>query len=189
MLITPAIASEPYCAAAPSRSTSIRLIARPGIRLRSTAALPRPTVPLMLSSAETWRRLPLTRTRVWSGLRPRSVAGPQRVGAVGDRRLREVERRHQLVEDLVGLGLAGVGDLLGADHVDRDRAVGDGAVGAAGAGDDDRLLVAASSACAAAPAPALRHSAAPADWSARRPERRARAAEAGEQQRANGDWS
>ena len=75
MLITPAIASEPYCEEAPSRSTSMRLIARPGIRLRSTAALPRPTVPLMLSSAETWRRLPLTSTRVWSGLRPRSVAG------------------------------------------------------------------------------------------------------------------
>src|SRR5258705_9581102 len=74
-LITPAIASEPYWAAAPSRSTSIRLIARPGIKLRSTAALPRPTVPLMLSSAETWRRLPLINTRVWSGLRPRKVAG------------------------------------------------------------------------------------------------------------------
>ena len=29
----------------------------------------------MLSSAETWRRLPLTSTSVWSGLSPRSVAG------------------------------------------------------------------------------------------------------------------
>ena len=75
MLITPAIASEPYCDEAPSRSTSIRSIASVGMRLRSTAALPRPIVPLMLSRAETWRRLPLTRTRVWSGLRPRRVAG------------------------------------------------------------------------------------------------------------------
>ena len=32
MLMTPAIASEPYCAAAPSRRTSIRSIARPGWR-------------------------------------------------------------------------------------------------------------------------------------------------------------
>src|SRR4051794_29245023 len=75
MLITPAMASEPYCDEAPSRRTSMRWIARPGIKFRSTAALPRPTVPLMLSNDETWRRLPLTRTRVWSGLRPRSVAG------------------------------------------------------------------------------------------------------------------
>src|SRR5205085_7586108 len=75
MLITPAIASEPYCEEAPSRSTSMRLIARPGIRLRSTAALPRPTVPLILSSDETCRLLPLTSTKVWSGLRPRKVAG------------------------------------------------------------------------------------------------------------------
>ena len=41
----------------------------------STAALPRPIVPLMLSKAETWRRLPLTSTSAWSGLSPRSVAG------------------------------------------------------------------------------------------------------------------
>ena len=41
----------------------------------STAAEPRPTVPLMLSNADTWRRLPLSSTSVWSGFRPRSVAG------------------------------------------------------------------------------------------------------------------
>ena len=73
--MTPAMASEPYCEEAPSRSTSMRLIASPGTRLRSTAALPRPTVPLMLSSADTWRRFPLISTSVWSGLSPRSVAG------------------------------------------------------------------------------------------------------------------
>ena len=63
------------------------------------------------------------------------------IGAVGDRRLREVERRHQLVEDLAGFGLAAVADGFRADDVDRDRAVGDGSVGAAGAGDDDRRFV------------------------------------------------
>ena len=79
--------------------------------------------------------------------------GPQRVGAVGDRGLREVERGDELVEDLVGLGLSRIGDRVGADHVDRDRAVGDGAVGAARAGDDDRLL-ASQSAAAEQSAPA-----------------------------------
>src|SRR4028119_1342708 len=37
-LITPAIASDPYWAAAPSRSTSTRLSAMVGMRLTSTAA-------------------------------------------------------------------------------------------------------------------------------------------------------
>ena len=51
MLITPAIASEPYCAAAPSRRTSIRLIAPSGYALRSVPTVPRPNVPLTWSSA------------------------------------------------------------------------------------------------------------------------------------------
>ena len=46
-----------------------------GIKLTSTADVPRPTEPLMLSNAEVWRRLPLIKTRVWSGPRPRRVAG------------------------------------------------------------------------------------------------------------------
>jgi len=37
---TPAIASEPYCAAAPSRNTSIRSIALLGIAFRSTPLEP-----------------------------------------------------------------------------------------------------------------------------------------------------
>src|SRR5947207_193836 len=45
MLITPAIASEPYCEAAPSRSTSIRLIESAGIALRSVPTVPLPNVP------------------------------------------------------------------------------------------------------------------------------------------------
>jgi hypothetical protein len=51
MLTTPAMASEPYCAAAPSRSTSIRSIALAGIAFRSTEVEPRPTVPLTWTSA------------------------------------------------------------------------------------------------------------------------------------------
>ena len=73
--MTPAIASEPYWAAAPSRRTSTRLSAMEGMRLMSTAEVPRPTEPLMLSSDAVWRRLPLIRTSVWSGPSPRSVAG------------------------------------------------------------------------------------------------------------------
>lgn len=51
MLITPAIASEPYNAEAPSRSTSTRSIAEVGMAFRSTAAEPRPMEPLTLTSA------------------------------------------------------------------------------------------------------------------------------------------
>jgi hypothetical protein len=51
MLITPAMASEPYCAAAPSRRISMRSIIDAGMALRSAAAVPRPIVPLLLISA------------------------------------------------------------------------------------------------------------------------------------------
>ena len=42
---------------------------------KSTAADPRPTTPLTLTRADAWRRVPLTRTSVWSGDRPRRVIG------------------------------------------------------------------------------------------------------------------
>lgn len=58
------IASEPYCAAAPSRSTSTRSSAATGMVLRSTADEPRPTEPLVLSCAEAWPRTPLISTKV-----------------------------------------------------------------------------------------------------------------------------
>src|SRR3546814_3722030 len=45
MLMTPAIASEPYCADDPSRSTSTRWIAAAGNRPKSTACAPWLTVP------------------------------------------------------------------------------------------------------------------------------------------------
>ena len=53
----------------------MRSIIDAGMALRSTADVPRPTVPLLLISALVYRRLPFTSTSVWSGARPRSVAG------------------------------------------------------------------------------------------------------------------
>jgi hypothetical protein len=41
----------------------------------STEDEPRPMVPLTLTSADEWRRLEFTSTSVWSGARPRRVAG------------------------------------------------------------------------------------------------------------------
>ena len=73
--MTPAMASEPYCAAAPSRSTSILAIAEAGIAFRSTPVVPRPMTPEVATCALWWRRLPLMRTSTWSGPRPRRVAG------------------------------------------------------------------------------------------------------------------
>jgi iron complex outermembrane receptor protein len=48
----PELASEPYCADAPSRKTSIFLTIALGMVFRSTAAAPRPTVPLTFTNAE-----------------------------------------------------------------------------------------------------------------------------------------
>jgi hypothetical protein len=73
--MTPAIASEPYWAAAPSRRISISWIAEAGIALRSTPVEPRPMLPLTWTSALVCRRLPLTSTSTWSEPRPRRVAG------------------------------------------------------------------------------------------------------------------
>jgi hypothetical protein len=67
------MASEPYWAEAPSRSTSMRSMAEAGIRSRSTGAPPRPTRARLLIRAVPWRRLPLTRNRAWSPFRPRMV--------------------------------------------------------------------------------------------------------------------
>ncbi len=68
MSITPAIASEPYWAAAPSRSTCTSLIAITGMAFMSVPVAPRLRAPKMFTSEEVWRRLPFTSTRVWSEL-------------------------------------------------------------------------------------------------------------------------
>ncbi len=53
----------------------MRSMALGGIMFKSTAAEPRPTDPFKFNSAEVWRRLPLTKTSVWSGAKPRNWAG------------------------------------------------------------------------------------------------------------------
>ncbi len=91
MLITPAMASEPYCAEEPSRSTSTFAIAAAGICPKSTACEPWLTVPngsaCRLTSAERWRRLPLISTSVSSGGRLRRLAGRMKAvpSAIGKR--------------------------------------------------------------------------------------------------------
>jgi len=53
----------------------------------------------------------------------------QRIGAIRQGRLRKIERRNQLVENLVGFGLARGRKLIATDDVDRDRGFGNGASG------------------------------------------------------------
>lgn len=60
--MTPEIASEPYCAAAPSRSTSMRPTALVAMRSTSTGVEPPDTRLRLLMSEVVWRRLPLTST-------------------------------------------------------------------------------------------------------------------------------
>ena len=80
--MTPAMASEPYCAAAPSRSTSTCRRAIEGMADRSgpcePSAMP---LPSQAMTAARCRRLPLTRTSVWSGAMLRRLAGRTTVAA------------------------------------------------------------------------------------------------------------
>ena len=69
------MASEPYCAAAPSRKTSILSIAPTGIAFKSVPTEPRPTVELTFTNAVECCLFPLTKTKTWSGPSPRKVAG------------------------------------------------------------------------------------------------------------------
>src|SRR3546814_13327505 len=69
-LITPAIASDPYCAAAPSRSTSIDFSAIDGITAASAACDP---VPPTLTLPDLCRRRPLSRSSVLSAGRQRKL--------------------------------------------------------------------------------------------------------------------
>ena len=73
---TPAMASDPYWAAAPSRSTSICRSAIAGIVEMSAPCAPSATpLPCQAMTAPRWRRFPFTSTSVWSGARPRRLAG------------------------------------------------------------------------------------------------------------------
>ena len=64
--MTPAIASEPYCADAPSRSTSTRCRAIAGMVEMSGPCAPSVTPPNQATTDDRCRRLPLTRISVWS---------------------------------------------------------------------------------------------------------------------------
>ena len=81
-------------------------------------------LPLTCTSALWCRRLPLIEhqhlVRAQAAQRRRAHG----VGAVGDRRPREVERRRQRLDDLRRLGVAARRDLLGRDDVDRHRLLG-----------------------------------------------------------------
>jgi hypothetical protein len=60
--MTPAMASEPYCADAPSRRISMLWMAVAGMAFRSTPLEPRPTELFAFTSALACRRLLLTMT-------------------------------------------------------------------------------------------------------------------------------
>ena len=80
--MTPAIASEPYCAEAPSRNTSMRFSAAPGMAAASGPCEPlEMPLPSQVMTEARWRRLPLTNIKVWSGAKPRKLAGRTRVAA------------------------------------------------------------------------------------------------------------
>ena len=73
MLTTPAMASVPYWAAAPSCSTSMWSMAEVGMKFMSADAAP-PKVPNSTAMLPVpCRRSPSTSTRVWLGLTPRSL--------------------------------------------------------------------------------------------------------------------
>jgi len=61
------------------------------------------------------------------------------VGAIGDRRLREIEAGHQIAQQARGFGEAGSAELFGGNQIDRHRAVPNGAVSPARTGNDNRL--------------------------------------------------
>ncbi len=75
MLITPAMASDPYCADAPSRSTSILLIAAAGMVFKSVPTEPRPTEPFTFTKDDACLLFPLINTNTWSTPKPRNEAG------------------------------------------------------------------------------------------------------------------
>ena len=63
MLITPAIASDPYCAEAPSLKTSIFSIAKEGIAFKSVPTDPLPGEPLIFTNEEVCLLFPFTKTK------------------------------------------------------------------------------------------------------------------------------
>ena len=75
------MASEPYCAEAPSRSTSTWRSAIGGMVEMSGPCAPSVTPANQAMTDERWRRLPFTSTSVWSWARLRRLAGRTSVAA------------------------------------------------------------------------------------------------------------
>ena len=69
------MASEPYCAEAPSLNTSIFSIAKAGIAFKSVPTDPLPGDPLIFTKEEVCLLFPLTNTNTWSGPKPLNCAG------------------------------------------------------------------------------------------------------------------
>ena len=69
------MASEPYCAEAPSLSNSILFIAEIGIAFKSVPEFPLPLVPYKFIKDALCLLFPLIKTNVWSGPKPLIVAG------------------------------------------------------------------------------------------------------------------
>ena len=64
------MASEPYCAEAPSLKTSIFSSAKAGMAFKSVPTDPLPTVPLLFTNEEVCLLFPFTNTKTWSGPKP-----------------------------------------------------------------------------------------------------------------------
>ena len=73
--MTPATASLPYCAEAPSFNISILLMANEGIAFMSVPTLPLPTVLFTFTRDVLCLLLPLISTKTWSGPNPLKAAG------------------------------------------------------------------------------------------------------------------
>ena len=139
MLITPAIASEPYCAAAPSRSTSMWSMAEIGIALMSVPAEPRRDGLLHVDQRLLVAALAVDQHQHLVGTERAQRGRAQDVGAVADGGAREVEARFEHLQDLADFLRAGAFELFAVDHVDRRRRLGGGAAARARAEDLDRI--------------------------------------------------
>ena len=64
------MASEPYCAEAPSLKISIFSRAKAGSAFKSVPTAPLPGDPLMFTNEEVCLLFPFTNTKTWSGPKP-----------------------------------------------------------------------------------------------------------------------
>ena len=138
---TPAMASEPYCAAAPSRNTSTWRSAMDGMAEMSAPCEPyaTPLPPCQSMIDERWRRLPFTQHQRVVGRQVAQHRRPHDSGSVADWLRVDVERRDDRPQLVLQIDHALVGQIGGRQHVDRHRRCGDGPRPTART-DDDGLL-------------------------------------------------